>query len=152
MVVLCGRRHGLYANLTRFVYFRRPTRDERRLASVVAEVEAVAWDASRPGATLGEVYAAIAEAYRRLGFPGAELEHHQGGMTGYRSREVLATPGSPWTIQLGSAVAWNPSLPGSKIEDTAIVASSDLETLTLDPAWPTVTVDGRRRPDLLVRA
>lgn len=150
MVVFCGRRHGLYANLTRFVYFRQPTSDERRLMSVVAQVEAVAWNASRPGATLGEVYAAIAAAYARLGFPGAELEHHQGGITGYLSRELLAVPGSLMTIQLGSAVAWNPSLPGSKMEDTAVVGSSDLEPLTLDPAWPTVTVDGRRRPDLLV--
>src|SRR3954465_14331366 len=25
MLVFCGRRHGLYANLTRFVYFREPT-------------------------------------------------------------------------------------------------------------------------------
>lgn len=152
IVVFCGRRHGLYANLTRFVYFRRPTPEERRLASAVAEVEAVAWNASRPGVTLGEIYAAVATAYTRLGFPGAELEHHQGGVTGYRSRELLATPGNRMTIQLGSAVAWNPSLPGSKIEDTAVVASRDLETLTLDPAWPTVTVNGRQRPDLLVLA
>lgn len=152
MAVFCGRRHGLYANLTRFVYFRRPTRDEQHCTSVVAQVEAVAWNASRPSARLGDIYAAIAAAYRRLGFPGAELEHHQGGLTGYRSREVLAIPGSPWTIQLGSAVAWNPSLAGAKIEDTAIVASSDLETITVDPAWPTVTVEGRPRPDVLVLA
>ena len=150
MVVFCGRRHGLYANLTRFVYFRRPTPDERRRASAVAEIEAVAWTASVPGATLGEVYAAVAAAYARLGFPRAELEHHQGGLTGYLSRESLAVPGSPMTIQLGSAVAWNPSLPGSKMEDTAVVTSNDLEPLTLDPTWPTVAVDGRRRPDLLV--
>lgn len=150
MVVFCGRRHGLYANLTRFVYFREPTSEERRLASVVAEVEAVAWNASVPGAALGEIYAAIAAAYARLGFPRAELQHHQGGLTGYLSREVLAVPGSRTTIEVGSAVAWNPSLPGSKIEDTAVVTPDGLETLTLDPTWPVVTVDGRRRPDLLV--
>jgi Xaa-Pro aminopeptidase len=150
MVVFCGRRHGLYANLTRFVYFRPPTLEERRLLSVVAEVEAVAWNASCPGTALGEVYDAIAAAYSRLGFPGAELEHHQGGVTGYRSREVLATPSSSWTIQLGSAVAWNPSLAGSKVEDTAVVTADGLETLTLDRSWPVVTVDGRRRPDVLV--
>lgn len=150
MVVFCGRRHGLYANLTRFVCFRRPTPEERRRMSVVAQVEAVAWDASRPGATLGDVYAAIVDSYRGLGFPGAELEHHQGGVTGYRSREVLATPGSPWSIQLGSAVAWNPSLAGAKIEDTAVVARDGLETLTFDPAWPTVAVEERERPDVLV--
>ncbi len=150
MVVFCGRRRGLYANLTRFVYFRPPTQQERERMSVVARVESLAWDASLPGATLGEVYAVIASAYEQLGFPGAELEHHQGGVTGYRSREILATPGSRWTIQLGSALAWNPSLRGCKIEDTAVVTPDGLETLTMDPGWPTVAVDGRRRPDALV--
>jgi Xaa-Pro aminopeptidase len=150
MVVFCGRRRGLHANLTRFVYFRQPTPEERRRMSVVAQVEAIAWNASLPGITLGEVYAAIAAAYERLGFAGAELEHHQGGVTGYRSREVLATPGSRWAIQLGTAVAWNPSLVGSKIEDTAAVTPDGLETLTLDPAWPTMTIEARRRPDVLV--
>jgi Xaa-Pro aminopeptidase len=150
MVVFCGRRHGLYANLTRFVYFREPTPEERRRMSAVAEVEAVAWNATHPGAALGDIYVAIATTYDRLGFPGAELEHHQGGVTGYRSREVLATPESTWRIQLGSAVAWNPSLAGSKMEDTAVVTPDGLETLTLDPGWPTVAIEARRRPDLLV--
>jgi peptidase M24-like protein len=150
MVVLCGSSHGLYANLTRSVYLRAPTSQERRDMAVVAEVETVAWSATRPGAMLGGVYAAIAAAYGRLGFPGAELEHHQGGVSGYRSREVLATPGSRWTIQPGSAVAWNPSLPGIKAEDTALVTPAGLETLTLDPGWPTVAVESHTRPDVLV--
>lgn len=150
-VVFCGRRWGLYANLTRFVYFREPTPQERCEAGAVAQVEAAAWDASRPGATLAAVYDAIADAYAGLGFPGAELGHHQGGITGYRSREVLAAPGSSATIDPPVALAWNPSLPGSKIEDTVIRSAGDVEVLTVDPVWPTVVVEGRRRPDLLVR-
>jgi hypothetical protein len=49
----------------------------------------------------------------------------------------------------GSALAWNPSLPGTKLEDTVVVTPDGLETLTVDPDWPTVTVDGRARPDVL---
>ena len=150
MVVFCGRADGLYANLTRSVSFRDPTPQERRELSVVTEVEAVAWDATEPGATLGEVYAAMVVAYERLGVPGADLEHHQGGVSGYQSREVFATPGGPWIIQPGSAVAWNPSLPGFKAEDTALVTPDGLEALTVDPAWPTVQVESRPRPDVLV--
>jgi Xaa-Pro aminopeptidase len=150
MVVFCGRRDGLYANLTRAVYFRAPTAQERHDLSVVAEVEAAAWDATKPGVTLGDVYGAMAAAYERLGHAGAELEHHQGGVSGYRSREVFATPGSPWTIQPGSAVAWNPSLPGIKAEDTALVTAGGLETLTVDPSWPAIQVASRQRPDVLV--
>lgn len=149
-VVFCARRLGLYANLTRFAYFRAPTDGEREAARVVALVEAAAWDASRPGATLGHVYAAIADAYARLGRPGAERGHHQGGTTGYLSREVLATPGNSVEIVPTVALAWNPSLPGSKIEDTILRSADGLETLTVDPAWPTIDVQGRARPDLRI--
>ena len=151
MLVFCARRHGLYANLTRFVYFRRPSSEERRLAEDVARVEAAAWAASAPGATVGAVYARIVEAYAALGHAGAEVDHHQGGTTGYLSRELVALPGLEQTIEDRTALAWNPSLPGAKIEDTVIASAEGLEILTVDPAWPTVSVDRRPRPDLLVQ-
>lgn len=150
MVVVCARRAGLYANLTRFVSFREPTPDERAAAEVVARVEAVAWEASQPGATLGDVFEAIVDAYARLGHPGAERWHHQGGSTGYRSREVVATPGDPTLIVVPVALAWNPSLPGMKIEDTVVRSDDGLEVLTVDPAWPTIDVEGRARPDVMI--
>lgn len=151
MLVFCGRRHGLYANLTRFVYFRQPTVEERRLIEQVAQVEATAWQASTPGATVGAVYDRIVEAYAGLGHPGTEAYHHQGGTTGYLSRELVALPGMSESIEPNTALAWNPSLPGAKIEDTAITGDRGLEVLTIDPTWPTVEVEGRARPDLLVR-
>jgi Xaa-Pro aminopeptidase len=151
MVVLCGRRGGLYANLTRTAYFRSPTVAERAAAHVVAEVEAAALDASVPGTTLGRVYAEIVAAYARHGHAGAERGHHQGGTTGYLSREALAMPNSTVEIVAPVALAWNPSLPGSKIEDTILRTAEGLEVLTVDPAWPTFEVDGRARPDLLIR-
>jgi Xaa-Pro aminopeptidase len=148
---MCGRRAGLFANLTRFAWFREPTVAERRTAMDVALVEADALDATSPGATLGGVFAAITAAYDRLGHPRAELNHHQGGTTGYRSREVIATPGDSTILDAPVAVAWNPSLTGAKIEDTVLLTDAGLEVLTLDPSWPTVEVAGRLRPDLLVR-
>ena len=151
MLVFCARRHGLYANLTRFVYFRPPDAQERRLAEDAARVEAAAWAASGPGATLGAVYRTIAAEYARLGHPGAEAYHHQGGTTGYLSREVVARPGDATVIEAATALAWNPSLPGAKIEDTAVTSEQGIEVLTADPAWPTIQVEGRPRPDLLIR-
>jgi Xaa-Pro aminopeptidase len=151
MIVFCARRHGLFANFTRFVYFRPPTAAERALDADVAAVEAVALSESRPGATLGGVLAAIARAYAASGHPGAERLHHQGGSCGYLSRDVVARPGTAARIAEQSAVAWNPSLPGAKIEDTVLVGEAGLEILTVDPRWPTDDVAGRRRPALLVR-
>ena len=149
MVVICARRHGLVASLTRFVYFRSRTEAERSADAAVADVEAAAFAASRPGATLGDVYRQIAAAYVRAGFAGAEADHHQGGLAGYRSREEIATPSSLTRIGEGAALAWNPSLPGAKIEDTVVVGAAGLEVLTVDPDWPTIMVAGRARPDVL---
>ncbi len=151
MLVFCARRHGLYANLTRFVYFRPPTSEQRRIDAAVAEVEAAAFAASRPGRTLAEVYAAIVDAYARAGHAGAEARHHQGGPCGYLARDAIATPERHAALAQDGAVAWNPSLPGAKIEDTAVVHADGLELLTVDPAWPSRQVHGRARPALLER-
>lgn len=151
MLVFCARRHGLFANLTRFVYFREPSADERRLARDAALVEAAALDASRPGATLGEVFSRIVDAYAAVGHAGAERFHHQGGSCGYGARDAIAVPGSEVVIQPNNAMAWNPSLPGAKIEDTVVMNDEGPEILTVDAAWPTVEVAGRARPDVLVR-
>ena len=151
MLVFCGRRHGLYANLTRFVYFRPPTAEERHLIEDVATIEATAFAASTPGSTVEGVYDAIVRAYAEAGHPGGERFHHQGGTCGYLSREVFGRPGADTPIEANTALAWNPSLPGAKIEDTVLTTEAGIETLTVDPAWPTVNVEGRPRPDVLVR-
>lgn len=151
MLVFCGRRHGLYANLTRFAYFREPTRAERRHHDAVVAAEATAFAQSRPATPLSAVYRALAEAYAAAGFPGECARHHQGGTTGYLAREALATPTAATAIETGTALAWNPSVPGAKIEDTVVCTADGVEILTMDPAWPAFTHDGRRRPDLLVK-
>jgi len=150
MVVVCARRHGLIANLTRFVYFRQPSPVERAAITAVADVEAQAFEASTLDANLGDVYRTIAAAYVRAGFAGAEADHHQGGLAGYLTREEIATPYSEARIGIGSALTWNPSLPGAKIEDTVVVGARALEVLTVDPQWPVTEVAGRARPDVLV--
>lgn len=147
MAVLCGRRGGLVADLTRVRAFGHPRAGA--LHRLVLQVETAALDATRPGATLGEVVAAIQGAYREIGRPEAFEEHHQGGLAGYRPREVLAVPEEGTVLKAGMAVAWNPSLPGAKVEDTFLVLEAGLENLTLDPDWPTVEVAGRRRPGIL---
>ena len=83
--------------------------------------------------------------------PGAERAHHLGGTCGYLSRDVVAVPRSNVEVQRDNAVAFNPSLPGAKIEDTVLVRDGRIEPLTTDPRWPARTVRGRQRPDLLVR-
>ncbi len=147
MLVFCARGYGLYANLTRFVSFGPVSDQEAQLHRHVREIEAEALNLCKPETSLDAVYHALAQAYEQHGFPNAIREHHQGGTTGYLAREIVANPTTTDTLAEGITVAWNPSLPGAKVEDTfVILQDGKLENLTFDPNWPSVEVEGRLRP------
>nr|MBA2689629.1 M24 family metallopeptidase [Burkholderiales bacterium] len=112
----------------------------------VREVEAAGLRACRPGIPLSRVYEALGEAYRAAGFPAAIGQHHQGGITGYLAREIIAAPHTAIALKTGMAVAFNPSLPGVKIEDTFLLQAGGLDNITLDPNWPAVMHEGQFRP------
>lgn len=147
MLVFCARGYGLYANLTRFVSFGSLGNERAELHRHVREIEAQALNLCQPGTPLDAVYHALARAYEQHGFDHAIREHHQGGTTGYLAREIVANPTTTDTLGEGIPVAWNPSLPGAKVEDTfVILQDGTLENLTFDPKWPSVEVEGRLRP------
>ena len=147
MLVFCARGYGLYANLTRFVSFDSLGDERAELHRHVREIEAQALNLCKAGTSLDAVYHTLAQAYEQHGYPNAIREHHQGGTTGYLAREIVANPTTTDTLVDGISVAWNPSLPGAKVEDTfVILQDGTLENLTFDPNWPSVEVEGRRRP------
>ncbi|SFD58233.1 M24 family metallopeptidase [Massilia yuzhufengensis] len=143
MLVFCARRHGLYANLTRFVSFGPAPLDQQR---ALMEVEATGLAAVQAGKSLAAVYHALEAAYRHADREAAIREHHQGGITGYRAREIVASPSTATLLEEGMAFAFNPSFAGVKIEDTFLLGPDGLENLTFDPGWPAVDVHGRKRP------
>ena len=51
-------------------------------------------------------------------------------MTGYASREVIATPFTDVPIELGQAFSWNPSVTGAKAEDTFVLTADGPEVVT----------------------
>ena len=107
-------------------------------------------DATRPGARIGDIVAAGAAAYPAHGFPADEWhDHHQGGPTGYTTRDYLASPAIEHVAVERQAFAWNPSGGGFKVEDTVLATAGGVEILSPDPEWPAVAVGGRQRPDVL---
>lgn len=146
MLVFCARCFGLVVSLTRFVYFTPLDHVQRRNHAVIRAVEAAGLQACRAGRSLVEAYQALDDAYRNEGFPHAILEHHQGGLTGYLAREVIATGRTDLDLENGMAIALNPSLPGVKIEDTFLLLPDEMANLTLDADWPSVMEGGRPRP------
>jgi Xaa-Pro aminopeptidase len=145
MLVFCARRHGLYANLTRFVSFAS-LGSEAADQSALMEVEATGLATVMPGKSLSAVYHAFAAAYKHADRQDAINEHHQGGITGYLAREIVATASTATELEEGMAFAFNPSFAGMKMEDTFLLGPQGLDNLTLDPQWPAVTVHGRQRP------
>lgn len=166
IVSVTAERGGLYASLTRTVAFDPPDWLERRHRAA-ARVEATALAATRAAAsgdlgggdrddgsgrddepgTAGDVFDAIRTAYDAVGFGDEWKRHHQGGAAGYAGREWVATPDGDDPVTEPMAYAWNPTVQGTKSEDTELVAADRFETLTRTGQWPThevesVPVDG----------
>ncbi|MGA9349348.1 MAG: M24 family metallopeptidase [Anaerolineae bacterium] len=153
MLVLCGRRWGLVCSVTRFVHFGRLLDDLRHKAEAVARIDAAFIAATRPGQSLSQIFRRATETYADAGFPDEWHLHHQGGPAGYEPREYLATPHSTDVVSVGQVYAWNPSITGTKSEDTILVGEVENEVLTAIENWLTlpVTVDDQEiaRPAIL---
>jgi antitoxin VapB len=131
MLVASAQRGGLYANLTRIVHFEDPDPETARRQVACEEILArMREEATRPGRTLAEAFEDCRRFYEQAGFADEWRLHHQGGMTGYASREVIATPFTEQQIEPGQAFAWNPSVTGAKSEETFVLTETGPEVVT----------------------
>jgi len=156
MLVLCGRRGGLIAALSRLVHLGELPEHLRRRHDAVCAVDAAMMAATTPGATAADVFADAQRAYADEGFEGEWRHHHQGGATGYQARDYIANPACEEVVQADQAFAWNPSICGTKSEDTILAREGGFELLTRpSPGWPVVKVEqaGRtvERADILIK-
>ncbi len=153
LVSVTAERAGLYASMTRTVAFDAPDwLEERHRATARVEATALAAteaatagelegnDTTRPN-TAGAVFDAIREAYEAVGFADEWKRHHQGGAAGFAGREWIATPDSEDPVLQPMGYAWNPTVQGTKSEDTHLVAPDRTETLTKTGQWPTHEVE-----------
>jgi hypothetical protein len=157
MAVLVARRAGLHVALTRYAAVAEPTGE---LAAGLATARALHHEvlaACRPGATVGDVMTALDAGYAAHGHPGGWRQHYQGGPIGYAQREFELAPvqqDSPWwphPLAAGTAVAWNPSVPGGgKDEDSYLVTEAGPVPVTRTGDWPDAPEPGLPRPAVLV--
>jgi len=143
MVVVCARRWGLIVSCTRLVHFGPPPTALRRKHDAVVAVDAALNLSTKVGTPLGEIFRAGQQAYADAGFPDEWRRHHQGGPTGYAGRDIIATPDEKRTVQPNQAFAWNPSITGTKSEDTILVTEAGIEWLSFSPDWPMLDVEFR---------
>jgi antitoxin VapB len=136
MLNLCVRKWGLAISMTRFVHFGPLPAELASRFEAAAQVNAALLNASSPGATSADLFRVVQAAYAAHGFPGEEQLHHQGGPTGYWEREWVATPQGTEVLVNNQALAWNPSIRGSKVEDTVLLCDGVIENLTATPVLP----------------
>jgi antitoxin VapB len=139
MIVLCGRRHGLIVSVTRLVHFGEIPQELKKKHHAVTYVNAVAYANTKQGKKANEVFEAIKLAYEEKGYSDEWMLHHQGGLTGYMSREWRASPTCTNLIVENSAFAYNPSITGTKSEDTVLLTDQgDIEVITPIVFWPVI--------------
>jgi len=154
MLVTCARRRGLIVAATRIVRFAPASRELRRKHEAVCFIDATYIAATQPGAPLASILQRGIEAYKERRFSREWKLHHQGGPTGYAPREFTVTPKETRAVAPNQPFAWNPSITGTKSEDTILALPDGPEIVSETPGWPMVEIeiDGHilRRPDLLL--
>jgi antitoxin VapB len=155
MVVLCARQNGLISALTRFVHFGKLPADIRRRHDAVCAVDTAFCMNTRIGTPVREVFRRGVAAYAVQGFPDEWQLHHQGGPCGYQGRDYLGTFSAPGVVLENQPYAWNPSITGTKSEDTVLATAKGPQFITAAKNWPMVSVEWEgetvKRPDILVK-
>jgi len=157
LAVLCGKRGGLITNVTRMLHFGRKLPDDlRRKHDAVCAIDMAFNTATQVGTPVKDVFAAGVAEYKAQNFADEWTLHHQGGPTGYQGRSFLGRPTEERLVLDNQAYAWNPSIAGTKSEDTILATRDGIEFLS-EPTkqWPGIDIkrDGKtvRRADIFVR-
>lgn len=147
---ICAKEKGLISSVTRIVTFGEVSPTEELEYSSILEVEADLLDATVIGSPFSTVIDVASNSYAKNGFDRDEWHrHHQGGPSGFLPRDWPATQSSARLIQENQVIAWNPTGKGWKVEETLLTRASGNLILRGEDGWPTRTVRGRIRPDLL---
>ncbi len=152
---VCAERAGLIVATTRILHFGTvPVSTQKKYEDLLL-VDAVFVTGCRPGTDINDAFVAGCASYDELGYPDEWKKHYQGGLIGYAEREVLALPSTHFDIRAGQALAWNPTITGTKAEDTFIVEDSGFTNITLDESWPSREIESGgaclKLPEILVR-
>jgi Xaa-Pro dipeptidase len=141
MVSICARKWGLIVSLVRFVYFGKLPKELRKKYEANVFIDCTFMAHTRPGVPAREVFQKGIDAYQEKGYPDEWKLHHQGGSIGYAARDYRAHLKSPDIVQENQAFTWNPSITGTKSEDTILATSKGPEMITHPIRYPTLSLE-----------
>ena len=140
-----AEKDGLNISITRLVYFGEAPKDIIKKQEAVNHIEAVFCSNSKPGASLKEIFNAGKKAYRDAGYEDEWKNHTQGGIIGYKAREIVATDLSDYKLKNNNLLSWNPTVAGAKAEDIYLLDGDKTRQLSIDEGWPYMEVSAGGR-------
>lgn len=156
MLSVNARKGGLVVCLTRFVHFGAIPETLRKQYEATVYVDCVLMAHTRPGIPARDVFRKGVEAYEEKGYPEEWKLHHQGGPIGYQPRDYRTHFTTPDVVAPHQPFCWNPSITGTKSEDTILATAQGPELITRPVLFPTLSVEvgGIRfvRPAILEKA
>ena len=141
MLSVNARKGGLIVCLTRFVSFGKLPDAIRRQYEANVYVDCVLMANTRPGTPARHVLQKGIEAYHAKGFPEEWKLHHQGGPIGYQPRDYRTHLKTPDVVAMNQPFCWNPSITGTKSEDTILATAEGPELITRPMLFPTLSLD-----------
>ncbi|MGL5956358.1 MAG: M24 family metallopeptidase [Brevinema sp.] len=142
MAVICSQYKGVMIAASRIRYFREENIQEKEYNSSVAKINAEMIAASRLGTHSSSLWESMLKSYKTHKVEEEYLNHHQGGAIGFESREWILRPNLDETLLEHQLLAWNPTLRGTKSEETVIIAKESPKVLTITGDFPTLTHNG----------
>jgi len=141
MVSVNARKWGLIVSLTRFIHFGKLPQELREKYEANVFIDCTFMAHTRPGVPAREVLQKGIDAYLEKGYSDEWKLHHQGGSIGYTGRDYRVSFKTPDIIQENQAFTWNPSITGTKSEDTILATSKGPEMITRPILYPTLSME-----------
>lgn len=153
MLGVNARKWGLIVTLTRFAQFGKIPPELMKQYQDNVYIDCVFMAHTIPGKPVVEVLKKGIEAYKERGYSHEYQFHHQGGATGYAGRDYRVNFNTPDIVQENQAFCWNPSIAGTKSEDTILATSKGPVLFSKPIEFPVVEmeIEGYRfqRPGIL---
>ncbi len=153
MLALTVRRDGIYSCISRVVSLKKPTKELIEKRKAVLAIDCAFEKYTKVDENLQGVFHKIKKVYKDMGYENEWKNHHQGGVTGYNSREEKITDNTNMIIKNNMIFAYNPTIAGYKTEDTFYIKDNKKVVTTRTTKLPLIDIDfeGEKfiRPDIV---